>query len=129
MFKRLLVIGCLCSTTFMWAQHVTITLLSGEAWSEAVEKIGYMQIRQDSIFLINKDGIEIGKSALADIHKMAITDSPTALPEVIQQDALHLSGVHVYTIQGMPVSSDWETLPAGVYLWQQGTQIYKIEKQ
>lgn len=129
MLKKLLVIGGLWATTMIWAQHVTITLLSGEAWSEAVEKIGYMQIRQDSIFLTNKDGVEIGKSALADIHKMEITDSPTALPEVIEQGSLRPSGVRMYNIQGMPVSSDWETLPAGVYLWQQGTQIYKIEKQ
>ncbi len=129
MLKKLLVIGCLWATTLMWAQHITITPLTGAAWSEAVEKIGYMQIRQDSIFLISKDGTEIGKSALADIHKMEITDSPTALPEVITPNALRSSCTRVYTIQGVPVTSDWETLPAGVYLWQQGTQIYKIEKQ
>lgn len=129
MLKKLLIIGGLWATTMMWAQQLTITPLTGAAWSEAVEKIGYIQVRQDSMFLINKDGIEIGKSALADIHKMEITDTPTALPEIIQQDALRPLCTHVYTIQGVPVSSDWERLPAGVYLWQKGTQIYKIEKQ
>lgn len=127
MLKRILFLGGLCVTTWMGAQHLTFTPLTGAAWSEAVNKIGYMQIRQDSIFLMDKAGLEIGKSALADIHKMEITESPTALPEV-KTDMLP-SYVRVYNIQGMPVTTDWKTLPAGVYLWQQGTKIYKVEKQ
>lgn len=127
MLKRILFFCGLCIPTWMLAQQLTFTPLTGAVWSEAVNKIGYMQIRQDSLFLMDKAGLEIGKSALADIHKMEITESPTALSEV-KTDILPTC-VRVYNIQGMPVATDWKALPTGVYLLQQGTKIYKVEKQ
>lgn len=128
MLKKVFVLGGITFATVLMAQQLTITPLTGVEWREAVDKIGYMQIRQDSLFLMDKQGLSIGRTALADIHKMELTASPTNLQEVVQAAVQNGSRTCVYTIQGVPVATKWDVLPTGVYLMQQGTQIYKIVK-
>ncbi len=62
----------LIAVTAIEAKQVTITPLSGSAWFLGLEQFGYAKVQGDSLIIYGKDGTEVHREALQEVHKIAV---------------------------------------------------------
>lgn len=127
--------------------------LNGADKHYAISQIGQLRFADDVMYLFDKQGTELGHTAVAEIGRIVFDDVPTALDDVQPlvsvypnpvQESLVINGlkgvqtVRIYSMQGQLVRAEEgssqiiinvSNLTNGEYLLQIGAETVKFIKQ
>ena len=150
--KHIFILICvICCSLQTMATNLVLVQSSGAEEMQDIATIGKLVFVEDSIRLLNKEGIILATEPIANVKKIYFapptnTDVNDTLVNTIlvypnpTQDVLMIQGaesqtLRVYNLQGSLLLTQWGNqisvgnLPDGTYLLQIGTQVVRFIKK
>ena len=150
--KHIFILICvICCSLQTMATNLVLVQSSGAEEMQDIATIGKLVFVEDSIRLLDKEGIVLATEPIANVKKICFasetnTDVNDTLVNTIlvypnpTQDVLMIQGaesqtLRVYNLQGSLLLTQWGNqisvgkLPDGIYLLQIGTQVVRFIKR